>query len=393
MDKLNKVVQALQVLQEEGREDLLWEGVLEQPWVGLRRPKRVSSECVAAAVMACSQPSQPPKMFKQKSAAGRQVRILPDRATSEVHDTILGLPVVQEQASRGGMRLTRRAGALFRQRVGSRGQGAADRSAVSGVGRERAREEGAHARLDARSLRRMKKQALLPLESNDERGERALEQRSLGGPSKMAALCIGDSEVIIVISDEEKRQDEQMVLDSSSCGPVLHLASGADRLRQFIPRIVSPMLRKVQEWEVENQNIFKAGEQVEFIDSSGLVMRGTICGEASGNGAAGMAQDEAEEIHWGQRRAVQKGTARVVAREADKKAVQSDRRVGTDRQMSVVGNLPRERLRAPRRLNKFSERRRVAMATSSQRVPLGRLAVFPELAVSVRSSRGSRGHR
>ncbi|KAJ1108941.1 hypothetical protein NDU88_006311 [Pleurodeles waltl] len=58
----------------------------------------------------------------------------------------------------------------------------------------------------------------------------------------------------------------------------------------FISRLVSSMLHKVQEWEVENQTIFKAGEPVEFMDSSGVVMRGTICGEASGNGNAGMAQ-------------------------------------------------------------------------------------------------------
>ncbi|KAJ1161611.1 hypothetical protein NDU88_002095 [Pleurodeles waltl] len=50
------------------------------------------------------------------------------------------------------------------------------------------------------------------------------------------------------------------------------------------------MLHKVQEWEVENQNILKAGEQIEFVDSSGLGMRGTICGEVRGNGNAGMAQ-------------------------------------------------------------------------------------------------------
>ncbi|KAJ1092756.1 hypothetical protein NDU88_005866 [Pleurodeles waltl] len=50
------------------------------------------------------------------------------------------------------------------------------------------------------------------------------------------------------------------------------------------------MLQKVQEWEVNNQTIFKVGEQVEFVDSSGVVLRGTICGKASGDGTAGMAQ-------------------------------------------------------------------------------------------------------
>ncbi|KAJ1204008.1 hypothetical protein NDU88_007789 [Pleurodeles waltl] len=50
------------------------------------------------------------------------------------------------------------------------------------------------------------------------------------------------------------------------------------------------MSHKVQGWKVENPTIFKAGEQVEFMDSSGVVMRGTVCGEVSGNDNVGMAQ-------------------------------------------------------------------------------------------------------
>ncbi|KAJ1135674.1 hypothetical protein NDU88_002112 [Pleurodeles waltl] len=48
--------------------------------------------------------------------------------------------------------------------------------------------------------------------------------------------------------------------------------------------------RVSEEWEVDNQSVFKAGEQVEFVDSNGVVLRGTICGEASGDGREGMAQ-------------------------------------------------------------------------------------------------------
>ncbi|KAJ1215344.1 hypothetical protein NDU88_002953 [Pleurodeles waltl] len=119
---------------------------------------------------------------------------------------------------------------------------------------------------------------------------REFEERNLGGENKMAVPCTGDNEAIIVISDEEDRQEEQMILAYSTGEPVVHITPGEGSFRQFIPRIVSPMLSKVQEWKVENQKKIKAGEQREFADSSGLVMRGNICGETSGNGEAGRAQ-------------------------------------------------------------------------------------------------------
>ncbi|KAJ1161610.1 hypothetical protein NDU88_002094 [Pleurodeles waltl] len=113
MGKPNKVVQALQVLQEEGREDLLQEGMLEQAWVGLRRPKRVSSEGVAAVVIACLSLVHPNKKFQQKSVAGRKVRISPERMVVEAQEVMSGLPSVKMQATRGGMKFTRRAAPLF----------------------------------------------------------------------------------------------------------------------------------------------------------------------------------------------------------------------------------------------------------------------------------------
>ncbi|KAJ1170936.1 hypothetical protein NDU88_002807 [Pleurodeles waltl] len=57
----NRVVQAFQA---EGREDLLQDRVLEQARVDLNRPKRLSSEGVAAAVIVCS-PSQQ-KVYKAR---------------------------------------------------------------------------------------------------------------------------------------------------------------------------------------------------------------------------------------------------------------------------------------------------------------------------------------
>ncbi|KAJ1153937.1 hypothetical protein NDU88_006695 [Pleurodeles waltl] len=79
MEKVTKVVQALKVLQDEGREDLLQDGVLEHAWVDLRRLKRMSSEGVAVAVMACASPTHTPKIFRQQSISGRKVKLSPER--------------------------------------------------------------------------------------------------------------------------------------------------------------------------------------------------------------------------------------------------------------------------------------------------------------------------
>ncbi|KAJ1154609.1 hypothetical protein NDU88_007354 [Pleurodeles waltl] len=59
------------MLQEEGREDLLNESTLVVEGEGLKRPRRASSEGVAAAVIACSPPVSG-KKYKQKSVMGRK---------------------------------------------------------------------------------------------------------------------------------------------------------------------------------------------------------------------------------------------------------------------------------------------------------------------------------
>ncbi|KAJ1116290.1 hypothetical protein NDU88_004506 [Pleurodeles waltl] len=112
MDGANKVVQVLKVLKDEGREDLLREAVLEQAWVGLRRLKRVSSEGVAAAVMACSSPTHPGKKFRQKSAAGQKVRVSPDRVSLEEQEMSLDSPAVSVPASQGGVLVCEACGSL-----------------------------------------------------------------------------------------------------------------------------------------------------------------------------------------------------------------------------------------------------------------------------------------
>ncbi|KAJ1137926.1 hypothetical protein NDU88_004320 [Pleurodeles waltl] len=50
------------------------------------------------------------------------------------------------------------------------------------------------------------------------------------------------------------------------------------------------MVRRVQEWEVANQSVFRAEEQIEFVDEQGSVLRGTISGVTREDGSAGSAQ-------------------------------------------------------------------------------------------------------
>ncbi|KAJ1090381.1 hypothetical protein NDU88_003514 [Pleurodeles waltl] len=126
----NSVVQALRVLQEAGREDLIKEGVLEQAWVGLKRPKRSSAERVSAAVLACKSPDSPKKFqkFKTKSVAGSKVSVSPERL-----DLIEEIPVQLPGASGvrgGGTRLLRRSGSSLRQRVAAAGRGSSAELAV-----------------------------------------------------------------------------------------------------------------------------------------------------------------------------------------------------------------------------------------------------------------------
>ncbi|KAJ1156759.1 hypothetical protein NDU88_009476 [Pleurodeles waltl] len=124
---VNKVVQALKVLQEAGREDLIKDGVLEQAWVGLKRPKRSSAERVSAAVFACKSPEASPKRFKKcktKSISGSEVSVSPERECAEVEELqLVDLPGVASVRG-SGARFPRRSGASLRQRVAASGRGA-----------------------------------------------------------------------------------------------------------------------------------------------------------------------------------------------------------------------------------------------------------------------------
>ncbi|KAJ1206031.1 hypothetical protein NDU88_001446 [Pleurodeles waltl] len=118
----SKGVQALKVFKDEGREDLIGEGVLEQAWVGLRRPKRLSADAVTAAIIAFTSPGRAPKKFKRKSVMGRKVARSPERL-SEVFGAEAGnLPSVRLHRQGSG-KFPRRSGTSFQQRVAVGGRG------------------------------------------------------------------------------------------------------------------------------------------------------------------------------------------------------------------------------------------------------------------------------
>ncbi|KAJ1105822.1 hypothetical protein NDU88_003226 [Pleurodeles waltl] len=108
----------------------------------------------------------------------------------------------------------------------------------------------------------------------------------------MAAPVLNIDGTVVMISDDEV--EEQWGQNSVECSGKVNsegvFRQRAGKIIQWVPRAVSSMLHKVQAWEVENQAVFRLGEQVEFVDRSGLVLRGTVCGEASGDGKVGRAQ-------------------------------------------------------------------------------------------------------
>ncbi|KAJ1081442.1 hypothetical protein NDU88_001624 [Pleurodeles waltl] len=297
----SKVVMALKVLQDEGREDLIKEGVLEEAWVGLRRPKRRSAEGVSAAVAACSSPKSG-KKFLQKSVEGRKVRHSPDLG-AEVNTSLPSVSATRSRGRRGGY-LPRRRGSSFVRRISSGGRSALTRPAVASAGRMVAKEKGAHVQLSACL------QAQSPVERGAEHDSRKDEERTLAGTRKMAAprkkvqsmpvireTVVGKpdmpvntgsqlvNEVVVIIDSEEEWQEaDRRAIDPVLGGTWGSHGSRSNRLIQWTPRVVSPMIHKVQSWEISNQAAFQLGEQVELVDDSGAVFKGIACSEAGLSG-------------------------------------------------------------------------------------------------------------
>ncbi|KAJ1108461.1 hypothetical protein NDU88_005837 [Pleurodeles waltl] len=170
--------------------------------MGLKRPKRASSEGVAAAVMACSSPLIP-KKFRQKSVMGRRYSESGGDGVVVQGCYAADSPSVFVGARRGSTRLARCTGALIRQRVVSQGRGAADVSAVAAVDRLGV-EASAHAPASKKKAARLHKQAPLPLENIRNRGDGVSEERPLEEGGKMAARIRDRQETILILSDSDE---------------------------------------------------------------------------------------------------------------------------------------------------------------------------------------------
>ncbi|KAJ1181592.1 hypothetical protein NDU88_006797 [Pleurodeles waltl] len=336
----NKVVEALRILQQEGTEYLIKEGVLEQAWVGLKRPKKSSAEGVLAVILACASPAGSPrksKKFRSKSVAGRKVSVSPERVFQD-NELKVDLPGCRT-IRRGGIKVPRRSGASFRQRVAALGRGSLQLTAVRGseqvvthdLGSStspvcEARQlgklsVGAQARRRRSAARRRAQYAQLALESEGS-APSSLKERTLGGAANMAAPSgfplisdldgelqsvggdqFGDDVIIVLDSDEDLEKDNDFYGEgcSQSLPVPVSLPVQGGRSFQWMPRQVSPMVHRVQEWEVSSQSVLRAGEQVEFVDEQGTVIRGMICGAAKDDGTSGTAQVRLDFWQQGER--------------------------------------------------------------------------------------------
>ncbi|KAJ1187362.1 hypothetical protein NDU88_004138 [Pleurodeles waltl] len=125
-----------------------------------------------------------------------------------------------------------------------------------------------------------------------EKGPCLLEERKLSEAGKMGEPGYNIEDKVVVLSDKEV--EEQGSQNSIGGKEKAYFGSDyrqqAGKVVQWIPRAGSAMLHEVQAWDVGNQSMFRLGEQVEFVDKSGLVLKGTVCGETSGDGSIGRAQ-------------------------------------------------------------------------------------------------------
>ncbi|KAJ1098363.1 hypothetical protein NDU88_003476 [Pleurodeles waltl] len=301
----NKVVQDLKTLQDGGREDLIKEGVLEEASVGLRRPKRLSSRGVSAAVIACASPPQKCKKFKCKSAEGRKITRSPE-VFLERSPMVSGC-VAWVARKRGAGCSSRRSGGSLARRVAAGGRGAVLAGAEACVGRQGAQRGGARVAEAARGKGAVQ-QAQLPSESMVGPQAAILKERELGDAPKMAAPTVSFNPLpvssvegqrvaqkgssaqerfsadIIVISDEEQDRGETFGIGEVEVGlqSVSHVDGGAVKGGLWNTSLDKGLCRDFKEGSFGSQSALKLGEHVELVDQDGVIFRGRVCGQASG---------------------------------------------------------------------------------------------------------------
>ncbi|KAJ1092755.1 hypothetical protein NDU88_005865 [Pleurodeles waltl] len=153
--------------------------------------------------MACASPEHTSKKFSSKSVSARKVMLSPERGLEGPAEVSSDLLVVVKQVQSGGVSFARHSGASFRQRVVTRGRGASQHGAVTGLGRLGKRPGGAQALAVKRTSKRRRVQAPSPFENSGERREHPLEERSLGGACKMAAPTDASQDSVVIISEDE----------------------------------------------------------------------------------------------------------------------------------------------------------------------------------------------
>ncbi|KAJ1217983.1 hypothetical protein NDU88_005570 [Pleurodeles waltl] len=195
------------------------------------------------------------------------------------------------------------------------GRGAGRLGAVAIVERQGAQLVSAHASNAARG-RRAVKQAQSPRESDLEPRTAILEERVLGGTLKMAAPAgrifplpvsleerasaaankmaarVEVCEEVIVISDEEQERHDGLVSGDFD-GSLQSVEQYGGRVSKGGVRkqsLDSVWCREVLDGNFGSQSVLKLGEQVEFTDQDGVIIRGKVCGQTSGSDHMGMAQ-------------------------------------------------------------------------------------------------------
>ncbi|KAJ1154645.1 hypothetical protein NDU88_007388 [Pleurodeles waltl] len=296
--------------------------------------------------MACASPAGSPKkyrMFKTKSVSGRKVAMSPEHAFQDKNEVGVNLPGGRS-GRRGGIKVPRRSGSSLRQRIAALGRESLQLAAVSSFGQVVAQEArhrasqvpatrhdekleiGARAVMRRRAGRSRAQHTQLALESEGS-AQSLSKERTLGGAANMAApsgfLSNADfneesqpgvsrevgldqiCEDVIIVLDSDDELEMGYGLYGEGCSQNLPVQVGlpvqGGRQVQWIPRHVSPMVHRVQEWEVSNQSVLRAGEQVEFVDEQGTVIRGTICGAAVDDGMAGSTQVRLDFWQQGER--------------------------------------------------------------------------------------------